>query len=81
MELRNKSIQQKGACDSETKRQVGLVLMCVDDLQGQGGFCELQARLLVDIICLGFQRAFDKTPHEKLLKKLGFNGIGGEVLL
>lgn len=58
-----------------------VVTPCVDDLQGQGGFCELQERFLVDMICLGFQTAFDKTPHEKVLKKSGFHAIGGEVLL
>lgn len=58
-----------------------LVTLCVDDLQGQGEFCELQERLWVDIICLDFQKAFDKAPHEKIFKKLGFHGTGGEVLL
>lgn len=49
-----------------------VVTVYVDDLQGQGGFCELWKRLLVDIIRLDFQKAFDKTPHEKLLKKFKF---------
>lgn len=33
------------------------------------------------MIYLGFQKSFDKVPHEKLFKKLGFHGTGGEVLL
>lgn len=57
-----------------------VVTVYVDDLQGQGGFCELWKRLLVDIIRLDFQKAFDKTPHEKLLKKLNFYGTGRKVL-
>lgn len=47
----------------------------VDDLQGQGGFCELEERLLVDMLHLDFGKAFAKDPHEKLLKKLHFHGI------
>lgn len=57
-----------------------VVTLYVYDLQGQGGFRELEERLLVDIIRLGCQKAFDKTPHEKLLKKLNFPGIGEKVL-
>lgn len=34
----------------------------------------------MDIIHLDFQTGFDKTHHEKLLKKLNFHGIGGKVL-
>lgn len=52
-----------------------VVTPCVDDSQGQGGFCELQEGLFVDMICLGFQNTFDKTLHEKVLKKLDFHGI------
>ncbi|XP_030051022.1 uncharacterized protein LOC115464802, partial [Microcaecilia unicolor] len=35
----------------------------------------------VDIVYLDFQKAFDKVPHERLLKKLQSHGIGGRVLL
>ena len=31
----------------------------------------------VDIICLDFQKAFDKVPHQRLLLKLKSHGIGG----
>ena len=33
-----------------------------------------------DIIYMDFQKAFDKVPHKRLLKKLEKHGIGGKVL-
>ena len=33
--------------------------------------------LLVDIICLDFQKAFDSVPHMRLLEKLKANGTSG----
>ena len=33
----------------------------------------------VDIIYLDFQKAFDKVPHKRLLKKLHDYGIRGQV--
>ena len=27
-----------------------------------------------------FQKAFDKVPHKRLLKKIGSHGVGGRVL-
>jgi len=54
------------------------VTLYVDDLQGQREFCELEERLLADIVRLDFQKAFDKNPHEKLLNKLDFHGVGGK---
>jgi ribonuclease P/MRP protein subunit RPP40 len=35
--------------------------------------------LPVDVIYLDFQKAFDKVPHERLLRKIGAHGIGGKV--
>ena len=34
----------------------------------------------VDVIFLDFAKAFDKVPHERLLRKMEAFGIGGEVL-
>ena len=34
----------------------------------------------VDVIFLDFAKAFDKVPHERLLRKMEAYGIGGEVL-
>uniref|UniRef100_A0A8C3I5X8 Reverse transcriptase domain-containing protein n=1 Tax=Chrysemys picta bellii TaxID=8478 RepID=A0A8C3I5X8_CHRPI len=34
----------------------------------------------VDIVYLGFQKAFDKVPHQRLLHKLSCHGIRGKVL-
>ena len=33
----------------------------------------------VDIICLDFQKAFDKVPHRKLLNKVESHGISGHI--
>ena len=33
----------------------------------------------VDIFYLDFQKAFDKVPHMRLLKKLGTNEISGRT--
>lgn len=35
---------------------------------------------LVDILCLHFQKAFDKVPHQRLLSKLYSHGIRAWVL-
>ena len=35
----------------------------------------------VDIICLDFQKAFDKVPHRKLLNKVESHGISGHIHL
>ena len=34
----------------------------------------------VDVVYLDFAKAFDKVPHQRLLKKLESHGIGGKVL-
>ncbi|CAM5105037.1 unnamed protein product [Natator depressus] len=34
----------------------------------------------VDIVCLDFQKAFDKVPHQKVLRKLSSHGIRGKIL-
>ncbi|CAM5124147.1 unnamed protein product [Natator depressus] len=34
----------------------------------------------VDIVYLGFQKAFDKVPHQRLLRKLSCHGIKGKIL-
>ncbi|CAM5175000.1 unnamed protein product [Eretmochelys imbricata] len=34
----------------------------------------------VDIVYLGFQEAFDKVPHQRLLSKLSCHGIRGKIL-
>ena len=34
----------------------------------------------VDIICIDFQKAFDKVPHQRLCRKLESHGINGNVL-
>ena len=34
----------------------------------------------VDVIFLDFAKAFDKVPHERLLRKMEAYRIGGEVL-
>ena len=34
----------------------------------------------MDVIFLDFAKAFDKVPHERLLRKMEAYGIGGEVL-
>jgi hypothetical protein len=33
----------------------------------------------VDVIYLDFQKAFDKVPHRRLMKKMSAMGIGGEI--
>jgi ribonucleases P/MRP protein subunit RPP40 len=48
-------------------------------------FCENVAGIIdegvpVDVVYLDFQKAFDKVPHERLLKKLKAHGIGGLIL-
>ena len=35
----------------------------------------------VDIIYIDFQKAFDKVPHKRLLKKLISHGIAGKILV
>ena len=34
----------------------------------------------VDVIFLDFAKAFDKVPHKRLLAKLQFHGIGGQIV-
>ena len=34
----------------------------------------------VDAVFLDFQKAFDKVPHKRLLKKIRAHGVGGSVL-
>ena len=34
----------------------------------------------VDVIHLGFQKAFDKVPHRRLIMKLAALGISGNIL-
>jgi len=34
----------------------------------------------VDVIYLGFQKAFDKVPHRRLIMKLAALGIRGNIL-
>ena len=34
----------------------------------------------VDVICLDFQKAFDKVPHARLICKLKAHGISGKIL-
>ena len=34
----------------------------------------------VDVIYVGFKKAFDKVPHERLLNKLKAYGIKGKLL-
>jgi hypothetical protein len=33
----------------------------------------------VDVVYLDFQKAFNKVPHKRLLKKVKAMGIGGEI--
>jgi len=33
----------------------------------------------IDVVYLGFAKAFDKVPHERLLDKVSKHGIGGQV--
>ena len=34
----------------------------------------------VDVVYLIFQKAFDKVPHQRLLLKLKYHGIGNDVI-
>jgi len=34
----------------------------------------------IDVICLDFQKAFDKVPHKRLMIKINAMGITGDVL-
>ena len=33
----------------------------------------------MDAVFLDFQKAFDKVPHKRLLKKIRAHGVGGSV--
>ena len=33
-----------------------------------------------DIIYLDFSKAFDRVPHERLIRKVEVHGIGGDIL-
>ncbi len=35
----------------------------------------------LDVIYLGFQKAFDKVPHHKLLQRVKKIGIGGKFMI
>jgi len=35
----------------------------------------------VDVIFLDFQKAFDKVPHMRLVKKIKAHGVGGKILI
>ncbi|CAM4529072.1 unnamed protein product [Caretta caretta] len=37
-------------------------------------------RVIQSILCMDFQKAFDKVPHHRLLRKLRNHGIRGKVL-
>ena len=34
----------------------------------------------LDVIYLDFQKAFDKVPHARLIKKVNAHGINGKIL-
>ena len=34
----------------------------------------------VDVICLEFQKAFDKVPHQRLILKLKSHGMGNSII-
>ena len=40
----------------------------------------LDQRKPVDVLCLNFQKAFDKVPHRRLISKLHAYGIDGNLL-
>jgi len=40
----------------------------------------LDSGYLLDVIYLGFQKAFDKVRHKRLLMKLQAHGIDGEIV-
>lgn len=41
----------------------------------------VEQRTLLDIIYLGFQKAFDKVPHKRLLRKINIYRVRGSILL
>ena len=47
-----------------------------------GSVCELYLLnvIIVDVLYLDFQKAFDKVPHQRLLLKLRAHGIGNDVI-
>ena len=56
------------SCDSQ-------LLITVEDLARN-----LDHGLQTDVLILDFQKAFDKVPHQRLIQKLNFYGIRGNIL-
>ena len=61
--------RKKNFCESQ-------LLLTIHDL-AKG----LDEKQQIDAILLDFEKAFDKVPHERLLLKLDFYGIRGNLLL
>ena len=56
------------SCDSQ-------LLITLEDLTRN-----LDQGLQTDVLILDFQKAFDKVPHQRLIQKLNFYGIRGNIL-
>ena len=66
--MRHKNgFRRRRSCESQ-------LLLCVD-----GIVKSLDKGEQIDIILLDLKKAFDKVPHQRLLQKLAFCGIRGQL--
>jgi len=59
---------------------VSAVFLDEKRISGKYHHLMLHNREIIDVVYLNYKKAFDRVPHERLLKKLGTYGVIGSIL-